>query len=99
MFLGSLDYRIRGMVLITDPNLIVEIVAKVFAPNDADVVEFKSLNVVDASDLIDTARVRRPEGSGRNSRGQAPISRLSVPRPPVIADDHIIGERAVVARL
>jgi hypothetical protein len=67
LFLGSLYNLVGGLFLVSDPAILVEAIDQIFPPDNADVVEFEPLDVIDASNLVDPVRIGGPERCARNA--------------------------------
>ena len=78
------------MGLVSDPALTIEVVAKISTPNDSYVVQFEALDVVHATDLVDSVGIGGPQASWGDARREAPIPGLGIPRPAIVANYNII---------
>ena len=67
---ATADDAVVGLIALADPSPIHRPVDEVGADDHADVVELEALRRVDAADLLDAARVARPEVGLRDARTQ-----------------------------
>src|SRR5438105_676574 len=91
----SLYDGICRLCLIADPGSSVKVVTEIPAPDDADVVEFESLDVVHAANLVDPVRIRRPQTRRWNPWSKSPVTWLGVPRATIVSNNHVFDKRAI----
>src|SRR5688572_7512 len=83
----------------------LQVPAQIIADDYTNIVELKALRAVDAADLIQTGRLRRPDRVGMRFRlGPCAfllphLRRLAVPRHRPIVDGYIMHKRSIRARL